>query len=180
MDFNAIYHFLFESVEGVGILVIGGMVLSVIAAVLFEIRTRRKYRNHEVVENDEWSTFDDAEKSRKKAEIRKYKNDESIKEKNRKAAEEAVAKMASDSSASSTAAVNKPIRKVSSAPKTSGNTATSTASSAPSAAKTSSDASTSSAAKAPSSTANTKTTKSQASKPIRKVTNPIQKESESK
>ena len=109
MDFNAIYHFLFESVEGVGVLVIGGMVLSIIAAILFEIRTRRKYRNHEVVETDEWSTFDDAEKSRKIAEIRKYKNDERIKEKNKKAAKDATA-----------TSTNKPVRKAASAPKTTG------------------------------------------------------------
>ena len=144
MDFNAIYHFLFESVEGVGVLVIGGMVLSIIAAILFEIRTRRKYRNHEVVETDEWSTFDDAEKSRKIAEIRKYKNDERIKEKNKKAAEEAAA-----------TSTNKPVRKASSAPKTTG----ASASSAP---KT------------------TGASTSSAPKPVRKATGPVQKESESK
>ena len=114
MDFNSIYHFLFESVEGVGILIIGGMVLSVIAAILFEIRTRRKYHNHEAVETDEWSTFDDDEKSRKIAEIRKYKNDENIKEKNSKATNEDAAKSASKSGTSSTSTVNKPVRKATS------------------------------------------------------------------
>ena len=61
MDFNAIYDFLFNSMQGIGLLVLLGMVISVIAAVLLEWKTRRRYKNHEVLEEDAWASFDDDE-----------------------------------------------------------------------------------------------------------------------
>lgn len=57
-----IYHFLFESYAGIGILVGAGILLSIIACIIFEIRTRKIYRNHEPNdEDDEWMIFDDIE-----------------------------------------------------------------------------------------------------------------------
>lgn len=60
MDFNEIYHFLFETYAGIGVLVGAGLVLSLIASVIFEFRTRKRYRNHEAPpEEDEWSIFEE-------------------------------------------------------------------------------------------------------------------------
>lgn len=60
MDFNEIYHLLFETYAGIGILVGAGIVLSLIVSVLLEIKTRKVYRNHEVdSENDEWAIFEE-------------------------------------------------------------------------------------------------------------------------
>lgn len=58
MDLAETYHFLFETYAGIGILVGAGIVLSIIACIIFEFRTRKLYRNHEPAE-DEWSLFED-------------------------------------------------------------------------------------------------------------------------
>lgn len=58
MDFAEIYHFLFESYAGIGILVGAGLIISILLCVIFEFRTRKLYRNHEPAE-DEWSLFYD-------------------------------------------------------------------------------------------------------------------------
>lgn len=60
MDFNEIYHLLFETYAGIGILVGAGIVISLLVCVLLEIKTRKVYRNHEVdPEQDEWAIFED-------------------------------------------------------------------------------------------------------------------------
>lgn len=60
MDFNEIYHFLFETYAGIGILVGAGIVISLVVCVLLEIKTRKVYRNHELdPEQDEWAIFED-------------------------------------------------------------------------------------------------------------------------
>lgn len=60
MDFGEIYHFLFETFEGIGVLVAIGLVLSLIACVIMERRTRKVFANHEASdEEDEWSFFSD-------------------------------------------------------------------------------------------------------------------------
>ncbi len=58
MDFNEIYHFLFETYAGIGVLVGAGLILSVIICVILEFKTRKLYKNHEPAE-DEWSLFYD-------------------------------------------------------------------------------------------------------------------------
>jgi hypothetical protein len=58
MDFNAIYSFLFETYAGVGILVAAGIVISIVACVIWELRTRKLYHDHPKTK-DEWSIFDD-------------------------------------------------------------------------------------------------------------------------
>lgn len=58
MDFQAIYHFLFETYGGIGILVGAGILISLIASVIMERRTRKVFVNHEA-EEDDWSFFDD-------------------------------------------------------------------------------------------------------------------------
>ena len=46
MDFNAIYHFLFESFAGIGILIGVALVVSLIYAIFAERKTRRVYKDH--------------------------------------------------------------------------------------------------------------------------------------
>lgn len=46
MDFAALYHFLFETFEGIGVLVLAGVVISIIACVILERRTRRAFKNY--------------------------------------------------------------------------------------------------------------------------------------
>ncbi len=58
MDMGEIYHFLFETMPGIGCLVGAGLVLSIIACVIMERRTRKQFKNHEKTEDD-WSLFDD-------------------------------------------------------------------------------------------------------------------------
>ena len=43
---------------GIGCLVGAGLVLSVIACIIMERRTRKQFKNHEKTEDD-WSLFDD-------------------------------------------------------------------------------------------------------------------------
>lgn len=68
MDIYEIYHFLFETYAGIGVLVGAGIVLSLIVSVIFEFRTRKLYRNHEVEDDDEWSLFDDVEEGEEEEE----------------------------------------------------------------------------------------------------------------
>ena len=58
MDFGAIYHFLFETYEGIGCLIGIGLVLSILVSLILERRTRKRFSNHEAGEDD-WSFFDD-------------------------------------------------------------------------------------------------------------------------
>ncbi len=69
MDAAELYHFLFETYAGIGILVGAGIVISIIVCVIFEFRTRKIYRNHEVnPDEDEWSIFaDDTEDEEEEA-----------------------------------------------------------------------------------------------------------------
>lgn len=60
MDAYEIYHFLFETYPGIGVLVGIGLVVSLLAAVLMERRTRKTYVDRgERADGDEWSFFDD-------------------------------------------------------------------------------------------------------------------------
>ena len=60
MDFGALYHFLFETFAGLGCLVGIGLVASIIACVIMERRTRKRFVDREP-EEDDWSFFDDDE-----------------------------------------------------------------------------------------------------------------------
>lgn len=60
MDFGALYHFLFETYAGIGCLVGAGLVISLIACIIMERRTRKTFVNREPGEDD-WSFFDDDE-----------------------------------------------------------------------------------------------------------------------
>lgn len=60
MDIAELYHLLFESYTGIAILVGAGLVLSILISIIFEIKTRKIYRNHEKMsEEDEWALFEE-------------------------------------------------------------------------------------------------------------------------
>lgn len=57
MDLVSIYHFFFETFAGIGCLIGICLILSLVACVIMERRTRKQYANHEKTEDD-WSFFD--------------------------------------------------------------------------------------------------------------------------
>ena len=64
MDFAEIYHFLFETYAGIGVLIGVSLVLCIIIAAVLELRTRKKFVDRgprPEDEEDEWSLFDDDE-----------------------------------------------------------------------------------------------------------------------
>ena len=62
MDFGEIYHFLFETYVGIGVLVAISLVVCIIVAAILEMRTRKTYVDRGPRDDeDEWSIFDDDE-----------------------------------------------------------------------------------------------------------------------
>ena len=64
VNFEEIYHFLFETMPGIGVLVGIGLLASIIVCVILERKTRKQFKNHEKTEDD-WSLFDDDEEDEK-------------------------------------------------------------------------------------------------------------------
>ena len=60
MDFAALYDFLFNTYAGIGCLIGLGLIISLIACVIMERRTRKIFASREADEDD-WSFFDDDE-----------------------------------------------------------------------------------------------------------------------
>ena len=58
MDWEGLYHFLFESYAGMGILIGAVFVVSFIACIIMERRTRKTFVDRPKGEDD-WSFFDD-------------------------------------------------------------------------------------------------------------------------
>ena len=56
MDAASIYHFLFETAPGIGCLIGGVLVLTLIASVIMERRTRKQFVDREPGEDD-WTTM---------------------------------------------------------------------------------------------------------------------------
>lgn len=66
MEFSEIYHFLFETYAGIGVLVAISLVVCIIVAAVLEMRTRKTYVDRgpkSEDEEDEWSLFDDDEEN---------------------------------------------------------------------------------------------------------------------
>jgi len=62
MDFSEIYHFLFETYAGIGVLVAISLVLCIIIAAVLELRTRKTYIDRgPSTDEDEWSLFDESD-----------------------------------------------------------------------------------------------------------------------
>ncbi len=58
MDWEGLYHFLFETYGGMGVLVLIVFVISLIACFIMERRTRKTFVDRPKGEDD-WSFFDD-------------------------------------------------------------------------------------------------------------------------
>ena len=66
MELSEIYHFLFETYAGMGVLVVISLVLCIIIAAALEMRTRKTFIDRGPKgedEEDEWSLFDDDEEN---------------------------------------------------------------------------------------------------------------------
>ena len=59
MEPSDIYHFLFETYGGIGVLVGAGLLLSIIVSIILEIRTKRMFKDHELDPVDEWELIED-------------------------------------------------------------------------------------------------------------------------
>ena len=60
MDFNQLFDFFFNTYAGIGCLIGIVLVISVLACVVMEFHTRRKFVDRKKTEDD-WSLFDDDE-----------------------------------------------------------------------------------------------------------------------
>lgn len=58
MDWDALYHFVFETYQGVGISILVCLAICVLAAFITEKRTRKKYKDRPKGEDD-FDLFDD-------------------------------------------------------------------------------------------------------------------------
>lgn len=63
MDFAALYHFLFETMPGIGCVVLVFLIASVLAAAILERRTRATFKDRGNVEDDGWK-FEEEEESK--------------------------------------------------------------------------------------------------------------------
>lgn len=63
MDFAALYHFLFETMPGIGCLVLVFLIASVLVAAILERRTRATFKDRGNVEDDGWK-FEEKEESK--------------------------------------------------------------------------------------------------------------------
>ncbi len=63
MDFAALYHFLFETMPGIGCLVLVFLIASVLVAAILERRTRATFKDRGNMEDDGWK-FEEEEESK--------------------------------------------------------------------------------------------------------------------
>lgn len=76
MEITEIYHFLFETIPGIGVLVGAGLVISLILCFVFELRTRKRFRNHvEEDEVDEWELIEAFEEGEEEEEAKQAQKD---------------------------------------------------------------------------------------------------------
>lgn len=62
MDFDSLYHFLFETIEGTGCLVVACLVLTTIIAAVLERKTRNAFKDRGPRPDDDDWKFDDEKK----------------------------------------------------------------------------------------------------------------------
>ncbi len=63
MDFAALYHFLFETMQGIGCLILVFLVASTLIAAIIERRTRKTFKDRGNVEDDGWK-FEEKEETK--------------------------------------------------------------------------------------------------------------------
>lgn len=61
MDFAAVYHFLFETIQGIGCLVLVFLLGSVLVAAILERRTRATFKDRGNVKDDVWKFQEEEE-----------------------------------------------------------------------------------------------------------------------
>ena len=61
MDFAALYHFLFETMPGIGCLVLVFLIASVLVAAILERRTRATFKDRGNMEDDGWKFVEEEE-----------------------------------------------------------------------------------------------------------------------
>lgn len=61
MDFAAIYHFLFEQYAGIGVLVAAGLIISIVAAMIMEVKTRKTFVDRGEEPENAWETTSNAD-----------------------------------------------------------------------------------------------------------------------
>ncbi len=59
MDFNELYHFIFETYEGIACLIGGGFIFSIIFAIIAERRTKKKFKDRGENEEQAFDEEDD-------------------------------------------------------------------------------------------------------------------------
>lgn len=59
MTLEELYHFLFETYAGMGVLMGAVLVISIIVCIVLERRTKRLFRDRGPADKDEWSLFGD-------------------------------------------------------------------------------------------------------------------------
>lgn len=57
MGVEEMYHFLFETMPGIGILVGVVLVLSIVLSAIFEVRIRKRYRVRDLSPEEDWEAF---------------------------------------------------------------------------------------------------------------------------
>lgn len=62
MDFAALYHFLFETMQGIGCLILVFLVASTLIGAILERRTRKTFKDRGNVEDDGWKFEEEEEK----------------------------------------------------------------------------------------------------------------------
>lgn len=63
MDFAALYHFLFETMQGIGCLILVFLVASTLIAAILERRTRKTFKDRGNVQDDGWK-FEEEEETK--------------------------------------------------------------------------------------------------------------------
>lgn len=62
MDFAELYHFLFETIEGIGCMVLACLILTTIIAAVLECKTRRTFKDRGERTEDLWDFDEEEEK----------------------------------------------------------------------------------------------------------------------
>lgn len=59
MDAVEIYHFLFETIPGIGVLIGACLVISIILSAIFELRIRKRYKFREIPSEEDLEAFEE-------------------------------------------------------------------------------------------------------------------------
>ena len=63
MDFEGLYNFLFGTMQGIGCLILGFLILSTVVAIFLERRTRATFKDRGDANDEDWK-FEEEEESK--------------------------------------------------------------------------------------------------------------------